>query len=402
MRVFSICLLIIKRRGLAFAIYICIFLALSVIMPLLSADEYSYDFSEIRPNFTIINRDEDTPLSDGLAAYLGERGNPVEFDDNKDALQDAAFFRASDYIAILPHGFNDAFWSGSPVAIETVSTPNSARGLYMDMLVNQYLNQVRMAGAISMASEDEIIRDVLGDLSLEAAVEVKRFGAGAPVDFVFHLYARFLCYTILVLIILCTGVLTTSFRRPDLRMRNLCSPMKPQSMSAQQILCGILFSFTAWLLLTAVGFALHPSQLIGVDTRIIGLILINSIAFTIVALSIASVISPFLTSPNSQNAASNFLALGLCFLGGVFVPLELFGDGMLIVSRFTPTYWYITALDRIAGLTSFDSDAIMSVWQAILTQLIFAAALFCVALVVGKQFAQSERFFKSVKTELES
>ena len=446
MKVFSACLLIIKRRSLAFIIYVWIFLALSIIMPLLSSEEYSTDFSELKPDFTIINRDLDSPLSDGLAEYLSGRGNPVELEDNKDALQDATFYRASDYIAILPQGFSEAFWSGNPVAIEVVTTPDSARGIYVDMLVNQYLNQVRMTAAMSgfitaeiktdttasviagmtanatagmisdttgattaditgimnTVGEETIVSTALSDLSSEVTVEVKRFGAGAPVDLVFHLYARFLCYTILVLIILSTGILTTSFRRPDLRMRNLCSPMKPQSMSGQQILCGVIFSFAAWLLLTAVGFTLYHSQLADVDARIIGLILLNSIVFTIVALSIASVIAPFLISPNSQNAASNFLALGLCFLGGVFVPLDLFGDGMLIVSRFTPAFWYVTALDRITALTYFSSATIAPVWQAILTQLIFAAAFFCVALVVSKQVAQSERFFKSMRTELES
>ena len=385
MKVFFACLIVIKRRSLAFAIYVFIFLALSVVMPLLSPEEYSFDFSEIKPNFTIINRDADTPLSDGLAAYLGGRGNPVRLDDSRDALQDAAFFRATDYIAILPQGFSDAFWGGSPAAIESVTTPDSASGLYVDMLVNRYLNQVRMAAAMSGAGEETAVRSALDDLSSEAAVEVKRFGAGAPVEMLYHLYARFLCYTILVLIIICTGVLTTSFRRPELRMRNLCSPIKPQSLSGQQMLCGLCFSFAAWLLLTAIGFAMYAHTLAGVDMRIIGLIMINSIAFTIVALSIASVISPFLTSPNSQNAASNFLSLGLCFLGGVFVPLELFGEGMLTVSRFTPTYWYVTALDRVTGLTSFGGSAIAPVWQAILTQLVFAAAFFCVALMIGKQ-----------------
>ncbi|MCL2085136.1 MAG: ABC transporter permease [Oscillospiraceae bacterium] len=402
MKVFKVCLLIIKRHITAFVLYFVIFMALSVIMPMLSAEQYGTDFSEMKPNFTIINRDGDTPLSDGLAAYLGRLGNEVVLDDRKDALQDASFYHATDFIAILPRGFHNAFWEGSPVKIETVVTTDSAKGYYVDILVNQYLNQARMYQAAGGMGEAAVVSAVLSDLSAETRVEIKRFGAGAPIDEVFQIFSRMICYIITVLVILCVSNILSAFRRPDLRMRNLCAPAKPRSVSGQQMLCGVLVSIAAWLLLTALGFVIYGSKLAGSDWRIVGLILLNSFTATLVALSVASLAGPFIKGLASQNAIANFTSLVLSFLGGVFVPLEMMGEGLIAVARFTPTYWYVTALDHICALNSLDGGVLAPVWQAMLTQLIFAAAFLCLALAIIKHMNQSERSFGSIRTELDA
>ncbi|MCL1917111.1 MAG: ABC transporter permease [Peptococcaceae bacterium] len=402
MTVFKACFMIVKRHYAALALYFSIFMVLAVAMTALSADNFSTDFSATRPAFTLITRDGHTPLLAGLASYLREHGNEVVLDDRTEALQDASFYHATDYIAIVPQGFHDAFFDGEPLKIETVLTTESAKGYYADRLVTQYLNLARLYQAAGDIDEETIISSVLKDLSIEAPVEKKHFGAGAPVNEGFQLYAQIVCYIIIVLIILCISNITSAFRRPDLRMRNLCAPTKPRSFSGQQILCGAVVSIAAWLLLMTIGFALYGSQLSGTDGRIIGLILLNTFIVTVVALSLASLASLFIRSPNSQSAAANLLALGLCFLGGVFVPLHMMGESILTVSKFTPTYWYSTALEHICTLTSFGGDVLAPVWQAMLMQLAFALAIFCVALVISKYQNQSERFFSSIQTELEA
>ena len=400
MRVFNVCNIIIKRRFVTFALYFIVFMALTIIMPMMSAELYTTDFAEMKPNFTIINRDGISPLTDGLAIYLDGRGHEVILTDDRETLQDASFFNATDYIIILPQGFKDAFFKGQPLMIETVATAESAKGLYVDLLVNQYFNQARFYREMASTDEAALVSAVLEDLSIETKVETKRFGTGAPVDTTYQIYNNMLSYILIVLIIVSISNLTSSFRRPDIRMRNMCSPLKPRSISGQQILSGLLVSFAAWALLTAMGFVVFGSYLAGTDRRAIGLILLNSFVMTLVALSIASLVSAFIKSPNSQNAAANFVSLGLCFLGGVFVPISILGEGLLTVARFTPTYWYVKALGNICELTSFSRDTLAPIWQAILTMLIFAAAFFCLSLVIGKHISQSEKF-SSNRTEIE-
>ena len=402
MRVFNACNIIIKRRFASFALYFIIFIALTIVMPMLSAEVYTEDFSAMRPNYTIINRDSDTPLTDGLALYLAEHGNEIPLADDKEALQDASFYNATDYIIILPEGFSEAFYTGRPPTIETVATTESAKGFYVDILVNRYLNQVRIYGEAAHMTAEAGVSAALNDLKTEAVVETVRFGIGAPVDLTYQIYNNMLSYILIVLVIVSVSNLTSSFRRPDIRMRNLCSPVRPRSLSSQQMLCGILISLSAWVLLTVLGFIVFGGSIKSADSRIILLCLLNTFIMMITALSIASLSCLFVKSPNSQNAIANFVSLGLCFLGGVFVPLSILGEGILAVSRFTPTYWYVTAVNDIFKLTSFSESALAPIWQAMLTQLIFAAAFFCLSLFISKHMNQSERNFGSIRTELEA
>ena len=122
----------------------------------------------------------------------------------------------------------------------------------------------------------------------------------------------------------------------------------------------------------------------------------------LVALSISLLASRFVKNENAQNIVSNFISLILCFLGGAFVPLELLGPGLLNVSKFTPTYWYIKALESVSGLTAFDSEALRPVWSNLLILLGFAVAIFCVYLVVNQYKNRSEESFGSIQTEIEA
>jgi len=403
MKVFEACILVVKRRFGSFLLYFVVFMALALILPALSADQFTADFTAVKPRFTVINRDANSPLTYGLMTYLRENGVEAEFEDDRSALQDATFFRATDYIVFLPLGFRDSFFSGDPISLETVKTTNTAVGFYVDSLINQYLNQARIyLAAGGTMSEEALVTAVLNDLSIEASVEKKNFGVSAPLDAGFRMFNQMLAYILLVLVILCVTNITMVFRRPDLRKRNLCSPMKQRSASAQQMLCGLLLSIVAWLLMSVIGLIMHGRNLDGVDIRIVAMILLNSLVFTTVAMSIAVLSGSFVRSANTQNAVANILTLGTCFLGGVFVPLSLLGDNILFVSRFLPTYWYVTGLDSISALTSFDFSALTPVWQAMLMQVAFAVAISCVALMINKYVSQSERFFSSAKTEMEA
>ena len=402
MKVFNACLIVIKRRYATFVIYFAIFMALLVVITALTSVQSDDGFTGVRPNFTVINRDADTILISGLISFLSDNGNEIALDDNRSALQDATFNRATDYILFIPHGFSESFLSGAVPVLETVKTIESARGFYADSLVNQYLNMARVyIAAGSGMGEDELVAAVLSDLALEAVAEKRQFGSSVPLESGYRMYNQMMCYIMLVLVILCVTNITMVFRRPDLRMRNMCAPLKPRIMSGQQILVGIIMSIFAWLLMSIIGLLMFGRSLEGTDSRAIALILLNSLIFTLVAMAVAALSGSFVRSANSQNAVANILTLGLCFLGGVFVPLSLLGDGLLAVARFLPTYWNVSALEHIGTLTSFSPETLQPVRQAMLMQLAFAAAIFCVTLVLGKYLSQSERFLSSTRTEFE-
>lgn len=403
MRVFNSSMIIMKRRVVTLVIYFVIFTMLNVVMTTFSTGSFSVDFEETKPNYTIINRDGSTPLINGLTEYLSRHGEHVELEDTKEALQDATFFHATDYILIIPEGFSQSFNNNGELSLESVTIPDSARGYYVDNLTNRYLNNIKLQKVAGQnMTEEEIIESVLNDLSLQTTVNKKVFGESSPISESYQIYHRTSSYIILVLTFFCVGTILMTFRRVDLRMRNKCGPLKPRNMSGQLVLCGAVVSFICWIAVAIIGFILYGSELQGTDWRLIALTLLNSFVFMIVALSITTLAGFFVKDYSVQNAVGNLLSLGLCFLGGTFVPLDMLGDTMIKIARFLPTYWYMITLDNISQMTVISNQTVIPIFGYMLVQLGFAAAIFCIVLAVGKYQGRSEKDFGTVRTEIEA
>jgi len=90
-------------------------------------------------------------------------------------------------------------------------------------------------------------------------------------------------------------------------------------------------------------------------------------------------------SHNAIPAVNNVVTLGLCFISGVFVPMELIADSVLRIASFTPTYWFVKANNQIAKLTQFDFANLEPIFTSMLIQICFALAFFAAALVANKK-----------------
>jgi len=116
----------------------------------------------------------------------------------------------------------------------------------------------------------------------------------------------------------------------------------------------------------------------------------NALVFTLACLSLSFLISQLIKSRAVQQSIANVLALGTCFISGVFVPQELLGDAVQTLASFTPTYWYVRAVNTLDSLPVMDLQALQPVIQAMLIQLGFAVALLAVALAVVRQKRQAQ------------
>lgn len=401
MKVFKACFKITRRHIISLLIYFSAFTLLAVLLSFSMKPADNTDFEKTRPTYSLISRDGETPAVLGLRAFLDTVGDRVELEDDKKALQDATFFHASDYILILPQGFSESLLTDSPLEAETVTTPDSAGGYYMDIQVNQYL---RLFQAFHLAAPESNLTELAAKtsdaVSAEAQVETVSFGKQQPVPEQAAMYFQVLPYILLVLIISCVSTIMMPFQRPDLRMRNMCSPLPALKINLQLILFGAAVSFLAWLVLILTGFGLYGSYLAGIDFRSLLLLFGNSLALTAVCLSIAILTGSFIKTSSSQNAVANIFSLACSFLGGVFVPLEMLGEGVLRVARLVPTYWYSMALKKICALTSYSPETLEPIWKDMLVQVGFAAAFFCISLVIYKVKNTSEKSFSRVQTEL--
>ena len=393
MKVFNLCAKVTKRHLVSLGVYLGIFAVLAVMLTAFNNTSQSLSFEAVRPSAAIVNRDGESALVRGLEDFLAGYADMVKLEDDREALQDARFFDAVDYILIIPQGFAKDFSQGGGT-LEKNTRFTSAEGRYADLLVNRYRQ------AAPELSEEELLETVKADASVQAEVEKKSFLESQPIDESFQVYFRTLPYIMMAVLILAVTTVMMVFNKPDLRMRNLCAPVKLRHVNLQLALYNVCLGGVAWLVLCAMAFLFYGGRIQGTDVRLVLLILLNSICYLFVCLSVAFLLGNFVKDGGGQNIAANFISLGLSFLGGSFVPLELLGDSVLQVARYTPSYWYNHAVEAISGLVRFDSQALGPVFISMAIQTGFAAAVFSVALVISKFRRQRTEGFASVKTEM--
>lgn len=88
---------------------------------------------------------------------------------------------------------------------------------------------------------------------MQAEVEKKSFLESQPIDESFQVYFRTLPYIMMAVLILAVTTVMMVFNKPDLRMRNLCAPVKLRHVNLQLALYNVCLGGVAWLVLCAMG-----------------------------------------------------------------------------------------------------------------------------------------------------
>jgi len=390
MQVYRAYFKIVRRHLPSLAIYLAISLILFVIISSSLKSQSSAQFNETKSSIAIMNSDVSSPLISGLEDYLSSKAAIVRINDNPDDIQDALFYGNVSYVLRIPQGFSQSFLSGDGrVSLEKSTSDNSASSVSLDLYINKYLNlaglYVRNAPNLQAG---EIVSDVLRDLgSSSDAVYTANLEQTTTHNLSF--YFRLIAYSILSIMISGVTSIMMSFNRREFSMRNLCSPMSARSMNLQMVLANAVFAAVVWLTSCAFIFITYGRFML---TAGILLMCLNALIFTVASLGIGFLAGKFVRTHIAQAALTNVVALGTSFLCGVFVSQALLGKTVLRLASFTPGYWYIKAVQDIAGLSAYSFGNLTPVINSMLIQLGFALVFIVIALAATRQRRSESAF----------
>lgn len=383
MQVYKAYFKVIRKHIVAITMYFMIFVIIAMIITSSMGDRTIGEFAETKTNIAFFNDDGDSALIAGLKDYLTVSANIVDVKDDTDSIQDALFFDKIKCVLRIPEGFTESFLNGSGnAAVQRTAGSVSAGTVNADLLVDKYLRTASLyVNNVPGISQGDIVRSVERDLKQSVAVDMNDYNKPADADRLSY-YFRFHAYSILLVMIMGITSIMMAFNKKDLAGRNLCSPLSPVRMNLQLVAGNITFALAVWAALCVVIFILYGSISFNAGTA---LLCLNSLVFTLASLSIAFLLGKFIRSGGAQAAITNVVSLGLCFLSGVFVEQALLGKTVLTIASFTPTYWYVKAVDDIRGMVTFSAQNIAPVIYSMLIELGFAALFIIIALVVSKQ-----------------
>lgn len=381
MKVYKTCLLIAKRCIGVLMTFCGIFITISIISSKLQGEQMEAAFQGEAVPYTIINRDNDSPIAEGLRSYLQSQAPETTLEDEDLVLQEALFYGETDYIIIVPKGFQ-ADWPNQKLQI--ISSPGAMTTYYMDQMVESYLTQVKLQQQIFPAEPEKAIANALESLSQKANVEKQRFGMQQEMNEGYQIYYRMVGYALMVIIFQFISSVQLVYGRREIRMRHGVSPVSSRRITTEIGVFGLMVSALLSLILMLIGYAMHSEYLNAGGWQLILLVYLNEAAFMFVAIALSVLLSQFTKNETVQSVISNVTTLSLSFLGGLFVPIQLLSSQIQSIAHLLPTYWYVDTFSKINDLSSYTAASMQPVWQGLLIQLAYAGTLFCLGLLVAK------------------
>lgn len=386
MTVFKAYMKIIKSNITLVSLYTVIFLIIAVMMTSFNSSNSNMNFKEEKVKIQIINKDTDSTLVQGLIDVLAEKNDIVDIGEDKDSIQDALFFRTVEYVVTVPENFTKDFYAGKDVDLEKIQIDQSFSGYYMDSLINKYFNTWKIYKDNNINLSDEIIKEkVISDLGKETKTTLFDENKDTSILENMNYYFNMAAYALLGSIILGIMICMSELNKDKIKQRNLCSPVKPRTISSNIILGNCILSFVIYLITTVAGIIFFKDDIF----TIYGLLMIlNLFIITLCCMFMAMVAGALVKSRAAITAVSTTLSMGLCFISGVFIPQSFLGDSVKYIASFSPVYWFVKGNNDIIKISNFNLYNLKPVLYSFAIELGFAICLLVIYLVISKQKAK--------------
>lgn len=398
MQVFK-CAMRIIRGNIIFPIIYIVGLSF---MGIFMAASFDFDMNEnglerYSCNFSVIDRDG-SELSDAIASQLAQHGTQVAVEDTPLAIQDAVAKGATDYLLIIPEGYEADFVEAAHAdedapSMETVFSYYSMEGELVDQSVNGFLGMVR---SLAMASPETPMADIIDRAanysSERAQVAVIEQSTAISKSDRFVFYLQWSTYTLFAGITVCVGLLVTTLGRVDVRRRNLSSPLSFASYNLQLSAACMAVTLLAWAWTFCLGLVAFPDAAGQIEPGGLALCALSMLAYCMVPLALGFLLGQVGANGIVCNATGNIVGMVVSFFGGAWISLDLMTPEIVTLAHLLPGYWYSSACSAAAHAPAImDSATLELVLSHVGVLLLFALALLCVSLVAGcKRLQTSE------------
>lgn len=378
MTVFRGFLIITKRNIHIIWLYLLLFLGIAIMVQKAAGGNTS-EFEQVSLNIAVIDRDGGK-LAKGLADYLSQYHTLVELPDEPSIIQDRMFYREVYYVAAIPEDFEERCLYGDET-LPVTKVPGSNSGFYVDQQIRIFMNEVRImvSSGFSLSEAVEEVIEHSADEAEVTLIDKNGFGGKQPMHAFMYQYMPYilisiLCYSMSYIMI--------AFRNEDVKRRMMCSAIPARSQNLQLALGVAVVGIAVYGLCTLMPFLMYGTTFMK-DPNM-PYYLVNSFMMTLVSLSLSFLIGTLVRREEIISAIVNVVSLGMSFLCGVFVELEVLGKGVRTFAQFLPAYWYEVANGLLSNNSSLSPAQQTSLYTCYGLQILFAAAILGVAMVISR------------------
>ncbi len=345
----------------------------------LSSKEANLNFTNEKPDVLIVNQGENIGLTKNLIDYLIQNTNIVQIENSEEKRNDALFYRDVNYIIYINEDYREKILNGENVTLDIKSTNDYSAHL-AEMILNKYLTVQNLCRAYT-TNEQELINKINKTLKEESKVVVSSKVDKTAENKVSR-YFNFASYSILAAIIFIITLVITSFKEKTINKRITVSSMNYKKHNNLLLISGLAYVLVLWLLYTLLAIILLKSSVLNTKGL---LYILNSLVFSLSALTFALLISALVKNKDAIGGIVNVVALGSAFLCGAFLPVEYLGSNVLKLAHIFPAYYYINTNNKIMSAEIIDKTLLTNILPNTLILILFMILFIIINNLITKQ-----------------
>lgn len=316
--------------------------------------------------------DEDGSLrAQGLETELSRIHHLEKMENDPDVLQQRLYYRDAQYVVRVPAGFGE---DPKEHPLQITEIPGSYAGAYLNQEIESYLRQVYLYETAGFSLEEALEQASVGT---EPAVTVLQQEENSSTNGFFGI----LPYAAICMLCFAIGNVLCSFMQQEIVKRTNAAAISRRRTAWELLLAVSAFGVLVFVIFFVMGILLCKDFFI----ENLPYYLVNMAAVILVAIAISYVTAMFAKNRNSLGGIINTVSLGMSFLCGVFVPLQMLGSTVKTVAQFLPVYWYEKNVQLLKEFAQLPAAHVGEFWAAIGIQLVFAVALIAIGTTAHKK-----------------
>ena len=331
----------------------------------LASNDTTTTFTSTLPNIAIVNNDQKSVLTNNLISYLSENSKVVDIENDEEKINDALFYRDVSYVVYIPKNYTNDVLKGMNPTINIKSTNDYTSSLE-EMMLTDYLNlqNTYLKLTTDQTKLTNYINDTLKDKSevvLTSKVDTKSFSKVSR-------YFNFASYSILAVVIFIITLVLTSFKEKTVNKRIVVSSMNYKKHNGLILKSSLLYALIVWVLFSLLAIILLGKSLLNIRGL---LLLLNTLIFTLQALTFALLISSLVNNKDAIGGIVNVVALGSAFLCGAFIPSMYLPEKVVSISHIFPAYYYNNSNNLVTSLEVINLTTLKPFITNIMMMLVF-------------------------------
>lgn len=379
MQVYKTFFLMLKKQKGMILMYLGIFVVVASLVAGQGQKNEEKQFQKETYTFAVLDEDK-TEISRGLTKYLEKEHKRVEIQDDDEVIQDEIFARNVNAVIRIPKGFGEALKAGKESCPVLLSVPGTVYGQVFQSLGTEYEKVLKMnlAGGMDAAEALQATENACSQSVPVSFLESSENTQSHSSLYFFFVYIPYVFFSIGVMAF---GTILIQFEKKELQRRMNCSGYSQGKIQSELLLGMLTAGGVLCLLYFFIAYAGVGNRIWSYKGLLSG---INMICFMLVTFGFVYMISKMVVKTQLLSMISNLVGLGMCFLAGVFVPLEFLSDTIVKVAHFLPVYWYVEAIRRIDAMAE-GSVSIANVLPDFGMQVLFAVTLAAVGAAYARR-----------------